>query len=159
MIDNITSPSKKKPIIIIIILIALAIVFNVFDFGKDSEIEEIEKQTEESTENNNTEEVFSVVDEMPVFSGGDEALFSFLGENITYPKIAADKGIERLVYVSFVIDENGAVQNAEVLKGIGEGCDEEALRVVKAMPNWTAGKLKGENVKVKYTLPVRFLLQ
>ena len=75
------------------------------------------------------------------------------------PAVAKDNGIEGKVYIKFVVNEDGSVSQAQVVRGIGGGCDEEALRVVKDMPKWKAGKQRGKNVKVWYTLPVYFKLQ
>lgn len=104
-------------------------------------------------------EIFVVVEQMPEFPGGDKALYEFLAKNIKYPAVAKDNGIEGKVYIKFVINEDGSVSQATVARGIGGGCDEEALRVVKDMPKWKPGKQRGKNVKVWYTLPVYFKLQ
>jgi len=104
-------------------------------------------------------EIFVVVEQMPEFPGGDKALYQFLAKNIKYPAVAKDNGIEGKVYIKFVINEDGSVSQANVARGIGGGCDEEALRVVKDMPKWKPGKQRGKNVKVWYTLPVYFKLQ
>jgi protein TonB len=104
-------------------------------------------------------EIFVVVEEMPSFPGGDKALYEYLAKNIKYPAVAKDNGIEGKVYIKFVVNEDGSVSQAQVARGIGGGCDEEALRVVKDMPKWKPGKQRGKNVKVWYTLPVYFKLQ
>lgn len=125
------------------------------ELDEDTEIEYVEV-VEESVEE---EEIFTIVETMPSFPGGDEALFKFLGKNIDYPQMAADAGITGMVYVTFVIEKDGSVAGARILKGIGGGCDEEALRVVKQMPKWSPGKQRGKSVKVQYNLPVRFTLK
>lgn len=104
-------------------------------------------------------EVFTIVEEMPAFPGGEEALFKYLGENIKYPPMAKDAGIKGIVYVTFVVKEDGSVKDVKVLRGIGGGCDEEAIRVVKAMPKWKPGKQRGKSVRVQYNLPIRFVLR
>lgn len=103
-------------------------------------------------------EVFQIVENMPSFPGGDDALFKFLGENINYPDEAKDKGISGVVYVTFVVDYDGEITNVKVIRGIGGGCDEEAVRVIKAMPDWEPGRQKGKRVRVQYNLPIRFTL-
>ncbi len=103
-------------------------------------------------------EIFRVVEEEPQFPGGDAARIKFLRENIEYPTMARDAGIEGTVYVSFVVEPNGAITNVRVLRGIGGGCDEEALRVVRNMPNWEPGRQRGRPVRVRFTLPIRFTL-
>lgn len=105
----------------------------------------------------NDEEVFTVVEEMPVFPGAEKAMFEYFGNNIKYPKEAIEAGIQGTVYVTFVVGSDGALSDARVLRGIGGGCDEEALRVVKAMPNWVPGKQREKPVSVQYNLPIRFV--
>ena len=104
-------------------------------------------------------EVYNVVEVDPEFPGGIEALYKYLAENITYPQQAKDSGIQGRVYVTFVVEKDGSITGAEVLRGIGGGCDEEALRVVNAMPKWTPGKQLGEPVRVQFNLPVVFKLK
>lgn len=104
-------------------------------------------------------EVYNVVEVDPKFPGGIEALYKYLAENITYPQQAKDSGIQGRVYVTFVVEKDGSITGAKVLRGIGGGCDEEALRVVNAMPKWTPGKQLGEPVRVQFNLPVVFKLK
>lgn len=104
-------------------------------------------------------EVFRVVEQMPAFPGGQGDLLEFLAENIKYPKVAKDNGVEGMVVVEYIIEKDGSISNAQVVKGIGAGCDEEALRVVNAMPNWLPGKQRGQVVPVKFNLPIRFKLE
>ena len=104
-------------------------------------------------------EIFVVVEEMPTFPGGDKALYEYLAKNIKYPAVAKDNGIEGKVYIKFVVNEDGSVSQVQLARGIGGGCDEEAMRVVEGMPKWKPGKQRGKNVKVWYTLPVYFKLQ
>jgi len=98
------------------------------------------------------------VDQAPVYPGGEEALMRYINDNIEYPVIATEEGIEGTVYVSFIIRKNGKVDKVMVIKGIGGGCDEEAVRVVKGMPYWSPGYENGVPVKVEYHLPVIFSL-
>lgn len=105
-------------------------------------------------------EIFRVVEQMPEFDGGTAALFKYLSENIKYPAIARENGIEGKVVVQFVVDEEGNVSQSKVVRGIGGGCDQEALRVVQTMNGkWKPGKQRGRAVKVWFTLPVAFKLQ
>ena len=104
-------------------------------------------------------EVFTIVEQMPSFPGGDAKMYEYLGKNIKYPQIARETGIQGRVFVGFVVEPDGSVSNVKVLRGIGGGCDEEAMRVVKAMPKWSPGKQRGKTVRVSYTLPVVFKLQ
>ena len=104
------------------------------------------------------QEPFDMVEQMPEFPGGVQALKQFLYENIRYPEAAQTAGKEGRVVVHFVVEADGTVSSTKVVRSISEELDAEALRVVNAMPRWTPGKLKGKAVRVKYTLPVCFRL-
>jgi TonB family protein len=104
------------------------------------------------------EEVFTVVEQMPMFPGGREALTKYLSDNLSYPEEAKKESIEGGVYIQFVVDSQGKISEAKVLKGIGYGCDEEAMRIVKKMPDWIPGKQGGRVVAVRYNLPIKFKL-
>lgn len=104
-------------------------------------------------------EIFTIVEEQPGFPGGEGALMEYLGKNISYPQLARESNIQGTVYVTFVVEPNGSISNVKTLKGIGGGCDEEAIRVVKNMPSWKAGKQRGKPVRVQFNLPIRFILQ
>ena len=106
-----------------------------------------------------TDQVFQVVEVNPEFPGGIEALIKYLSENIKYPEQAKKDKTQGKVYISFVVEKDGSVADAKVLRGIGGGCDEEALRVVNAMPKWTPGKQRNTPVRVQFNLPVAFKLQ
>ncbi|MEI6575766.1 MAG: energy transducer TonB [Bacteroidota bacterium] len=101
---------------------------------------------------------FTVVEEMPSYPGGEEVRLKFLQENIQYPQTAKESGIQGTVYVSFVIDTKGKISEVKVLRGIGGGCDQEAIRVIKLMPSWLAGKQAGKPVRVQFTMPIKFTL-
>lgn len=103
-------------------------------------------------------EIFTVVEEAPSFRGGDEARIRFLQENMKYPQMARESGIQGTVYVTFVVERNGSVTDVKVLRGIGGGCDEEAIRVIQAMPSWIPGKQRGKPVRVQFNMPIRFTL-
>lgn len=104
-------------------------------------------------------EVFRVVEQMPAYPEGQGALLEFLAKNINYPTVAKENGVEGMVVVEYIIEKDGSISNAKVVRGIGAGCDEEALRVVNAMPNWIAGKQRGQAVAVRFNLPIRFKLE
>ena len=103
--------------------------------------------------------IFTIVEEMPSFPGGEVKLFEFLQRNIKYPPVARENGIQGRVYVNFVVDKEGKIKDAKIVRGIGGGCDEEALRVVRAMPDWKIGKQNGRPVSVLYNLPINFTLK
>lgn len=104
------------------------------------------------------EEIFAVVEEMPSFPGGDAALMSYITKNIKYPSIATENGIQGRVICTFVINRDGKVTNAEVIRSVDPSLDKEALRVINNMPAWKPGKQRGKPVRVKYTLPIVFRL-
>ena len=103
--------------------------------------------------------VYQIVEEMPQYTGGEAAMMDFVAKNIVYPQEARNKEISGRVFVSFIVEKDGSVNEVNVKKGIGGGCDEEAVRVVKAMPKWKPGKMKGEAVRVSYQMPIFFKLQ
>ena len=105
------------------------------------------------------EEIFMIVEQVPEYPGGDEARLNFLRNNIKYPQMAREAGIQGTVYVGFVVEKDGSVTQVKVMRGIGGGCDEEAVRVTKMMPKWRAGKQRGKEVRVSYNMPVKFTLQ
>ncbi|MBO5603071.1 MAG: energy transducer TonB [Prevotella sp.] len=103
--------------------------------------------------------VFDVVEQMPSFPGGMPALMQWLSQNIKYPVIAAENGVQGRVIVQFVVEKDGSVTDVHVAKSVDPSLDKEATRVVKAMPKWNPGKQNGSAVRVKYTVPVMFKLQ
>jgi len=103
--------------------------------------------------------VYTVVEQMPVFKGGNDALNRYILENIVYPKESKDKLTEGTVYVSFIVNQKGKVTKVKILRGVDHLLDAEALRVIKSMPDWTPGKQKGEVVSVAFTLPIKFRLE
>jgi protein TonB len=105
------------------------------------------------------EKPFTSVEQMPQFPGGEAELMKYLGTNIKYPTIAAENGIEGRVVVRFVVNKDGAVSDAQVVRTLDASCDKEALRVIRSMPKWVPGKQNGRNVPVFYTVPVLFKLQ
>ena len=104
-------------------------------------------------------EIFQVVEQMPEFPGGMQALMAYLSKNIKYPSVAQDNGIQGRVLVSFVVNKDGSIVDPEVIKSVDAALDKEAMRVIKAMPKWNPGKQRGKPVRVKYTVPVLFRLQ
>jgi protein TonB len=121
-----------------------------------SENKEVIKETGLDTDK---DEPPIIVEQMPEFSGGLKGLMQYLAGNIKYPKQAVRIGTEGRVYVSFVIGKDGKISDIKLTKGIGAGCDEEAVRVIASMPDWTPGKQNGRPVSVRYSLPVTFQLE
>lgn len=102
---------------------------------------------------------FTVVEQMPMFPGGEGALRGYLRDNIHYPTVAAENGVQGRVVVGFVVERDGSITDVNILRGVDPSLDREAMRVVKSMPKWTPGKQNGSAVRVKYQVPVSFRLQ
>ena len=102
--------------------------------------------------------IYQIVDEIPQFPGGESAMMNYVSGNIKYPQEARDKEIAGRVFIGFVIEKDGSVSNVKVLRGIGGGCDEEAVRVVSSMPKWKPGIKDGKPVRVSYMMPLNFKL-
>ena len=107
----------------------------------------------------NDEEVFLVVEDEPEFPGGMEALYKYLASNIKYPAAAKEQKIQGHVIVNFVIEKDGSVSNIKLLRDIGGGCGEEAIRVVQAMPKWKPARQRGKRVRAQFNLPINFNLK
>jgi protein TonB len=103
--------------------------------------------------------IFTIVEEMPTFPGGEDKMIEYIAKNTKYPPVARENDIKGRVFVNFYIDKEGKVQGVKLIRGIGGGCDEEALRVVRSMPPWKPGKQNGRPVNVYYNLPVNFTLK
>lgn len=104
--------------------------------------------------------VFQIVETMPEFPGGQQALFKYLSENVKYPVIAQENGIQGRVICQFTVNKDGSIVDIIVVRSAGDASlDKEAVRVIKSMPNWHPGKQRGKPVRVKYTVPVNFRLQ
>lgn len=109
--------------------------------------------------NGGTMKSFKPDELQPKYPGGEEAMYEFLRSNIRYPERAKNIGIEGTVYIQFIVDEYGKIRFAKVARGIGGGCDEEALRVVNLMPRWEPARQGGHNVRVQFNLPISYALQ
>ena len=114
----------------------------------------VEEEEEEAAQ-----QIFTVVEEMPEFPGGQGELLKYLGKSIKYPVLAQENGIQGRVICAFVVNRDGSIVDAEVLRGVDPSLDKEALRVINSMPKWKPGKQRGKPVRVKYTVPVVFRLQ
>ncbi|ULB33062.1 MULTISPECIES: energy transducer TonB [Proteiniphilum] len=106
-----------------------------------------------------TEEIFVVVENQPEFPGGNAAMMKFLSDNIKYPVIAQENGIQGRVICNFVVERDGSITDVQVVRGVDPSLDREAVRVIQSMPRWTPGKQRGQAVRVRFTLPVVFRLQ
>lgn len=102
---------------------------------------------------------FIYVEQMPEFPGGPRAMFEFLSRNVRYPRLAQETGIQGTVFVSFIVEPDGSISNIKVLRGIGGGCDEEAIRLYSSMPRWKPGIQSGRAVRVQFSASVTFRLE
>ena len=158
-------PAPPKPVVKINIVEDNIEVDDDIDINveadENTEVEEYVAPVKDMEEEESAEElqIFMVVESMPEYPGGEATLYKYLAENIKDPQMAKESGIQGRVFVTFVVERDGSVTDVRVLRGIGGGCDEEAIRVVQNMPKWTPGKQRGKSVRVQYNLPVKFTLQ
>jgi protein TonB len=130
------------------------------EMTEDLAIEQVIEQVIESdigdVEEEDTEEIFVIVEDAPMPIGGMAAFYKYVNENIKYPKQALILKLEGRVFIQFVVGKEGSLTDVTVIRGIGGGCDQEAMRVVKGAPRWKPGKQRGKPVKVKMVLPITF---
>ncbi|MBV6647800.1 MAG: energy transducer TonB [Cyclobacteriaceae bacterium] len=135
----------------------------IADLKKAIEIEPVDNPTfiveAPTMEDENVDQPFIIVQDMPSYPGGIEAFYDYVGRNMKYPKMARRHGIQGTVTLQFVIDVDGSITDIQVLKGIGGGCDEEAIRVLFKAKKFSPGKQRGMAVKVRQTLPIFFRLR
>ena len=123
-----------------------------------TEEEVIEEIVFEEVEEEVAEEIFTIVEDPASPDGGMQAFYQFVQKKMKYPSQARRMGIEGRVFVEFVVDKDGSLVDVKAIKGIGAGCDEEAVRVIKMHPKWKPGKQRGKPVKQKIVLPINFQL-
>ncbi|WP_020530940.1 energy transducer TonB [Flexithrix dorotheae] len=124
--------------------------------SEDEIVEEVEVNIEEEQEVEVAEEIFQIVEDPATPSGGYKEFYAFVGKNLKYPRKALDVGVAGKVYVQFVVDKDGSLTNMNVVRGIGFGCDEEAIRVLALAPKWKPGKQRGVAVKQIMVIPITF---
>ncbi len=135
------------------------IAIGSFDVKGNDEAEgEVLKAKEVIAEEKVEEQIFDVAEQQPEFPGGQEALFKWLNDNLRYPTIAEENGVQGRVIVRFTVNTDGSITNIKVIRGVDPSLDKEAIRVVKSMPHWIPGKMAGKPVRVNFTLPVMFRL-
>lgn len=122
---------------------------------QDTEVAIVEMAEEEEEEE---AEVFFIVENMPEFPGGDVALRTYIAQNVKYPEIAKENGLAGKVFVQFVINQKGEVQDVKIARGVDPALDKEAIRVVQSLPKWKPGSQRGKPVRVSYTVPINFQL-
>lgn len=128
------------------------------EMDQDADISDAPVKQEEEEEQKE-EEIFVFVEENAGFPGGEEARMKYLRDHIKYPEMAKESGVQGTVYLKFVVEKNGSISNVKVLRGIGGGCDEEAVKVLKSMPKWKPAKQRGRPVRVWFNMPIKFTLQ
>jgi len=126
------------------------------EIDEDTEVDFVDINTEDEEIEENV--VFQIVEKMPSFPGGEAAMMKFLSDNIKYPTIAQENGIQGRVYVNFVVSKTGEISNIKVVRGVDPALDQEAIRVVKSMPKWEPGEQRGKPVNVSFMLPINFVL-
>jgi TonB family protein len=116
------------------------------------------QNTKPASQGPDKEGIYNVVDKMPEFPGGEKALMNYIGRNLKYPLETQKKGIQGRLFVRFVVNKSGKVENAKVIRGLEENADAEGLRVINSLPDWIPGEQKGEKVSVYFVLPISFTL-
>ena len=155
-----TQTKKIAKLKFLLVFPAMAILVMCFVFSckqNETKPDSVEAQDLKSAQIED-QQVFMVVEKMPQFAGGEIALQKYLYANIQYPELARKEGIQGRVYVTYVVETDGSITDVRILRGIGGGCDEEAIKVVKNMPKWTPGTQRGQAVRVQFNFPIRFVL-
>jgi protein TonB len=157
---------KKVPTkTIIAVLIILIAAFFIYKVTRQKEATAVVQKAETEqpkttiTRPVSSNGIYDVVEKMPEYPGGDQALMAFLSKHIEYPTVAQNNGIQGKVILGFGVSKTGKVEDVQIIRSLDPSLDKEALRVVKQLGNWIPGEQKGEKVSVRYTLPVVFRLQ
>ncbi len=156
---------RRMPVKLLLSALALSLTLFACSNSSQPATEKTSKNLKETTQVNanlpqtDTGKVFMVVDKMPEFQGGVKKLLNYLATNIKYPAEARKAKIQGQVVVNFIVEKNGSISHVKITKGIGHGCDKEAVKAVENMPRWIPGQQKGKPVRVNFNLPVRFSLQ
>jgi periplasmic protein TonB len=158
--EEVKKAPTKTVIIILIVLIAAFLIYRVTK--QNNATEAIQKPKVEQPKSPITPPangIYDVVEKMPEYPGGDQALMEFLSKHIEYPTVAQNNGIQGKVILGFVVSKTGKVEDVQIIRSLDPSLDKEALRVVKLLGYWIPGEQKGEKVSVRYTLPVVFRLR
>lgn len=127
------------------------------EIDEETVIEEV-IEAEEVEEEEPVDKVFTIVEDQATPEGGMKAFYKYIGKNLEYPRKAKRMGVQGKVFLEFIVDRDGSITNVKVLRGIGAGCDEEALRILQESPKWTPAKQRGRPVRQKMTFPINFRL-
>ena len=148
---------EEQPVMQKEVIEAKSAVSNItFDKGTDDVVAPVATVNNQITEE--TDQPFIIVEQMPQFPGGDNEMVKFIKLNLRYPPLATEMGVSGTVIINFVVERDGKITRVKVVRGIGGGCDEEAVRVVSKMPAWSPGKQGGKPVLVSFTMPFKFML-
>ena len=160
--NSTNTKSVKRQIVNLFVLIPfLGMLFIAQSFNvqaQDAIVAELPEIQKVNPGQQNGDQIFTEVDEIPEFPNGQDALMKYLMENLRYPTEARNNRIQGTVFVTFVVEKDGSITDVKTLRGVAPSLDEESIRVVKAMPKWKPGILKGEPVRVQFNLPLRFVL-
>jgi TonB family protein len=154
--------AQMKVLMVTPVAFLLVVAFTVSPVVKT--VAQVDKQTQkaetksQSPKQETQDDIFTVVEQMPKFPGGDDARTNYLVNNIKYPDDARKAGIQGVTYVSFIVETDGSITGAKVLRGFDKACDEVAVNVIKNMPNWEPGVQRGKPVRVQFNMPIRFAL-
>ena len=156
-----TGLAKLKLLSIIPVLLFLIGVFSCKTENKETEksINNVLKSGQVEEKTVFSDSLYIDVENAPEFPGGNDALTNFIASNVKYPEVAKETGIKGKVFVQFVVSKDGVVKDVAISKGVDKLLDDEALRVIKSLPNWTPGKNKGVAVNVQFTIPINFQLK
>ena len=154
---------KLKPLLIVPVLLCLTLIFACSDSENEILMDNLTPGQAEILKSNSDatpdEELFFIVEEMPKFHGvGAEQFREWIADHLEYPKKAERKGISGKVFVQFIVNSQGEVTGATVVKSVHPDLDAEAIRVTESSPQWTPGKQRGRNVSVQFTFPINFVL-
>ena len=160
-------PPPKDMQTAVIVEVADEEIIEEIDFEVDVEMSEgdvveqhnIDFTVEITEEKEEIEEIFQIVETYPEPAGGMSTFYTYVSENLSYPPKAARLNVSGIVFLQFVVEKDGQITNIKVIKGIGAGCDEEAVRVLEGAPDWKPGRQRGRNVRVYMTVPIRFVLK
>ena len=149
-----------KKILFLSIVLLLLVCGTSMVVSQDKKIVVVTEEFEVEEVEEDEEQIFAIVENMPEFPGGQQAMMKFIAENTQYPAKAMEKGIQGRVFCQFVVEKDGRVSNIQVVRTSGDASlDKEAVRVISSMPKWNPGIQQGKPVRVVYTLPVSFRLQ
>ena len=164
----ISSHTRKTPwyryVMVVPVFTSLFFVFSCQEENEVARLDDLSQQYKEAetdAERNtlpDADETFMVVEEQPMPEDGMEAFYKYIAQNLKYPTEARQKGIEGKVFIQFVVDKDGSLTEVKAIKGIGAGCDQEAVRVIEGAPAWNPGQQRGKVVKVRMVLPITFRL-